>query len=117
MLVCSDPCKEVEKQLRGAGYWSFHFSGGRTAIQSAKHELFDMAVVISSADSMDSVETVLNLREIRPAMPIVVIAEKNNRDWRGADRAVMSQTLGKITVVSSGEFKSVLEEFQTCEID
>ncbi|MGH9857243.1 MAG: hypothetical protein ACRD4B_05305, partial [Acidobacteriota bacterium] len=70
MLVCSTACKDVEEQLRVAGYWSVHFSGGRTAIQRVKHELFDMAVVISTADSVDSVETVLNLREIRPAMPI-----------------------------------------------
>jgi DNA-binding response OmpR family regulator len=112
MLVCSNACKGVEEQLRDAGYWTLHFSGGRAAIQRVKHELFDMAVVISTGDSVDSVETVLNLREIRPAMPIVVIAEKDNRDWRGADQAVMSQTLGKTTVVSSGEFTSFLAEVQ-----
>ena len=48
-------------------------ASGEEAIFRAQRAIFDMAVLVSTGKSMDMAETVFNLRDARPAMPILVM--------------------------------------------
>lgn len=55
-------------------------SNGRSALSRVRTEAFDAAVIASTGEEMDVVETVLNLRDIRAAMPVFILAERARSD-------------------------------------
>lgn len=77
MLVCSGSCEEVQKCLLATGCAIIKINSGEDAIFQAQRGTFNMAVLVSTGNSMDVAETVLNLRDARPAMPIVIIVSPN----------------------------------------
>jgi CheY-like chemotaxis protein len=78
MLVCSKPSDEVEKCLLAAGYEVTRANDGEAAISQAQHAVFDMAVLVSTGMAMDVAETVFNLRDIRPTMQIIIMADRHS---------------------------------------
>jgi hypothetical protein len=74
LLVCSNTCDEVEKVLANAGCVVVLARDGGAAISQARAQLFDAAVLVSSGREMDLAATALNLRAVRPSMPIAIAA-------------------------------------------
>jgi CheY-like chemotaxis protein len=79
LLVSSAPCDEVEEVLRRQGCVITRVSDGNSAVQKASKQFFDAVVVISTGKDMDLIETVLNLRDVRWLMKIIMLA-----DWADA---------------------------------
>ena len=73
MLVSADSCDEVQKYLLATGCEIVKVNRGEDAIFQAQHATFNTAVLVSTGKTMDMAETVLNLRDTRPAMPIVIM--------------------------------------------
>ena len=73
MLVSADSCEEVQECLLTTRCDIINIDNGPDAIFQAQRGTFNMAVLVSTGKSMDMAETVLNLRDARPAMPIVII--------------------------------------------
>ena len=57
LLVCSPDCNRVEENLRHAGYRVVKVADGTVAIERAKHEPLNAAVLISTGTQMDLAET------------------------------------------------------------
>ena len=70
LLVCSDPCEDVEQRLAQSGYKLTHADDGESAVARAQREMFDAAVLMSTGEKMDLLETAFNLKDIRRSMPI-----------------------------------------------
>jgi CheY-like chemotaxis protein len=66
-------CRKVQTMLQGAGCAVTDAVGAVDAISRAQHGIFDMAILVSTGKAMDVAETVFNLRDARPYMPIFVI--------------------------------------------
>jgi hypothetical protein len=64
----------VEKVLANAGCLVVLAKDGGAAISQARAQLFDAAVLVSSGREMDLAATALNLRAVRPSMPIAIAA-------------------------------------------
>jgi hypothetical protein len=80
MLVRSKPIDEVEQYLLATGGEVVTLDDGESAINEAQHARFDMAVLVSTGKGMDLAETVFNLRDVSPSMPIVIIADGYGRE-------------------------------------
>ena len=78
MVVCSDFHDDLESHLVWEGWNVIWVYDAKTAIAKARRERFDLTVLISTGKEMDITETLLNLRDIRRSMPIVVVAETPN---------------------------------------
>jgi DNA-binding response OmpR family regulator len=80
LLVSADSCDEVKTSLLATGYKIVNASDGEHAISQTQHATFGMAVLVSTGKTMDMAETVFNLRDTRPAMPIVIITAAADRE-------------------------------------
>ncbi len=108
LLVCSPDCNRVEQHLLHAGYWVTKVGEGAAAIERAKHELLNAAVLISTGKEMDLAETVLNLRDVNPAVEIIIIANLDNAEEKAAQTAAIVQALPETTVLTVRELDRYL---------
>ena len=87
LLVSTTPHDAVQDCLRAAGSRITLAQNGQDAVHCAEHGSFDMAVIVSTGTYMDLVETYLHIRDLNPAMEIILLSEKGNagHDDRMAD--------------------------------
>jgi hypothetical protein len=85
MLIGSDQNGTLEKRFQTAGYQVIAVKEPDEAIDHARHEVFDIAVVVSAGSVINDAETIFNLRDFNPSIEIVVLIES----WRkSSDRFV-----------------------------
>ena len=58
---------------------------------------------------MDLVETILNLRDIRPSMPVIVLIEPASAEPNDAAQAIIAQAIPEVTIFSLSEFHKHLD--------
>ena len=75
MVVCSEFNDNLAPDSARDGWRLIWVYDGKTAISKVRREKFDMIVLLSTGKEMDVTETLLNLRDIRESMPIVVVTE------------------------------------------
>jgi DNA-binding response OmpR family regulator len=88
LLVSSIQRDDVQECLVAAGSIITLARDGRDAIDQAEHAVFDMAVLVSTGQVMDLMETYLNLRDIKPNMDIVILTDAEQKcevQVQGAD--------------------------------
>ena len=108
LLVCSRECTRVEKHLRHAGYSVTKVGEGTAAIERAKHQPLNAAVLISTGGEMDLAETALNLKDVNPAVEIIVVVGSHNAGEKATQTAAIVRALPKTSVVTISEFDRCL---------
>jgi DNA-binding response OmpR family regulator len=73
LLVSASACENEKHLLTDNGLDVVKSNSGEDAIFRAKHATFDLAVLVSTGKTMDMAETVFNLRDAHPAMPIIIL--------------------------------------------
>ena len=109
LLVCSRGCGRVEEVLRHAGYWITKVADGTAAIERAKHEPLNAAVLISTSGKMDLAETALNLKDINPAVEIVIVSGSDQAEEKSAQMAAIVRALPETSVTTVNEFGHYLD--------
>jgi CheY-like chemotaxis protein len=79
LLVSALARADVEKLLEAAGCRVTRTNAGETAVDRVRRENFDVAVLMSTGETMDIIETALNLADIRRSLPIIIIANGDDR--------------------------------------
>lgn len=79
MLVGSEDEAVLERRLRAAGCDVVMVKDGETAFERARHEFFDGAVLVARGSVINLTETIFNLRDINPAMNIVVVLDRSGK--------------------------------------
>jgi DNA-binding response OmpR family regulator len=73
MVVSAEACDDVETCLVSSGWEAVKASDGVAAVVRAHREHFDLAVLISTGEDMDIMETLLNLRDTQKSLPLLVV--------------------------------------------
>ena len=107
-MVCSPGCNRVEEHLVQAGYAVTKVGEGAVAIERAKHELLNAAVLISTGKEMDLAETALNLRDVNPGVEIIIITDSQHAEERDAQAAAIVRALPGTTLLRSNELERYL---------
>ena len=106
LLVCSRRCEEVESQLAKFGCRLTKVPDGSKALGTIRHKPFDTAIVLSTGEQMDLVETILNLRDIRPSMPVIVLLDPASSDPHAAAQAIIARALPEIPIFTLSELQA-----------
>jgi DNA-binding response OmpR family regulator len=111
LLVCSRDCTRVEEHLLHGGYRVTKVDEGTAAIERAKHESFNAAVLISTGTEMDLAETVLNLRDVNPGVEIIIVAGSDNAEEKAAQTAALVRALPETNVLTISDLDHYLAAF------
>jgi hypothetical protein len=112
LLVCSRRCAEVESQLANLECRLTKVRDGNKALGKIRHETFDTAILLSTGEQMDLVETILNLRDIRPSMPVIVLIDPVNSEPNAAAQAIIARAIPEVPVFTVTEFQTHLESIE-----
>ncbi|MGH7830519.1 MAG: hypothetical protein ACREP8_10115, partial [Candidatus Binatia bacterium] len=105
LLVSSDAFHEVEKCLLTAGCWVTKVTDGETALAQAERDIFDVAVIVSTGESMDLAETVFNLRDINDSMQILLV-DQDDGDPNAIAKEIMAQAAPNTKLLSLNELEN-----------
>ena len=102
MLVCSDPCDEVEKCLLSAGCW----------VVQARRDIFYAVVLVSTGKGMDLAETVFNLRDISRSMQIIIVADQSGVAQSPVPRETLARLTPNTQVLTMAELATQLAQLE-----
>ena len=109
LLVSSKSDGPVARCLADAGCLFTRVRDSTAALYRIRHETFDTVVVVSTGKEMDLVETVLNLRDIKPSIPIVVLSDPTNPQRDPALEGIISRAIPQLAILTLEEFQSRLD--------
>ena len=112
MLVCSDPCDEVEKCLLSAGCWVVKVKDGETAVSQARRDIVDAVVLVSTGKGMDLAETVFNLRDISRSMQIIIVADQSGVAQSPVPRETLARLTPNTQVLTMAELATQLAQLE-----
>ena len=108
LLVSTGRCQEVEDLLKSARCAVVKASNGSDALSRARREKLDGIFLVSSTPDMDLAETALNLRDMHPALPMVIISD-GERDKEETNRsASVLRVIPEVRVIARDELNSYL---------
>ena len=79
--------------------------GHGVAPEPTKREL---DILLSTGEQMDLVETILNLRNIRPEMPVIVLVDPASSEPNAAARSIIARAIPEIAIFTLSEFQAHL---------
>ncbi len=82
---------------------------GSAAMNRARHEALDAAILISTGPEMDLAETALNLRDINPSMTIIFVADLQAENQEADQTDAIAHAIPKATVLTAGELGLYLD--------
>ena len=109
LLVSSKSGGPVARSLADAGCLFTRVRDGTAALYRMRHETFDTVVLVSTGKEMDLVETVLNLRDMRPSIPIIVLSDPTNPKRDPALEGIVSRAIPQLAILTLQEFQSRLD--------
>lgn len=76
MLVGLDAKQVLERRFQSIGARVTRVSDGEAALERARHEIFDAAVLVSKGSLVNVAETVFNLRDVNRSMTITIVIDR-----------------------------------------
>lgn len=115
LLVCSHRRAEVEAQLAGCGLRLRRVRDGSAALGSVRHQVFDTAILLSTGEQMDLVETILNLRDIRPTMPVIVLIDSPASELPANTQAILADAVPEVPIFNLSQLLAHLAHSNPAE--
>jgi len=76
MLVGSDDSQILERRFKAAGYQVLTVADTLTAIEHARREPLDTAVLVSTGSLVNVADTAFNLRDLNRSMEIIILVNR-----------------------------------------
>jgi PleD family two-component response regulator len=110
LLVCSRRCAEVEARLAKIGCRLKKVRDGNQALDTVRHHSFDTAILLSTGEQMDLVETILNLRDIRPSMPVIVLIDPLSSEPSANVQAILARAIPEIPIFTLSQLRTRMDQ-------
>lgn len=110
MIVSSELDEDLDARLMDHGWNVAWMYDAHSALAQARRDNFDIAVLISTGKEMDLTETLLNLRDIRPSMPVAVLCESGAAFEHLPQAAIVS--LAAVKSLTSHDLDGLLRGFE-----
>jgi hypothetical protein len=81
---------------------------GGAAVSRARHEHLDATILISTGKDMDLAETALNLRDINPAVEIIILVNKESTREEAAQTDAVAHAIPKTRILTTHELNGYL---------
>jgi len=109
LLVSSEAGGPVATSLTAAGRLFTRVRDGAEALRRVHDEQFDLVVVVSTGKEMDLVETVLNLRDIRPSVPLIALSDPADPARDPAIENILSLAIPEVAILTVEQFQNGLK--------
>lgn len=76
LLVGQDHDQVLERRFRAASWHVVAMADCQSAVDQARHQPFDVAVVIARGSLISTAEVIFNLRDINRRMEIILVVER-----------------------------------------
>ena len=76
MLVGSDDSQILERRFKAAGYQVLTVADSLTAIEHARREPLDTAVLVSTGSLVNIADTAFNLRDLNRSVEIIILVNR-----------------------------------------
>ena len=76
ILVVVDHSQILERRFKAAGYEVFTVTDGMAAIDHARREPWDAAVLVSTGSLVNVADTAFNLRDLNRSMEIIILVNR-----------------------------------------
>jgi hypothetical protein len=76
MLVGLDQSRILERRFKAAGYQVLTVADSLTAIEHARREPLDTAVLVSTGSLVNVADTVFNLRDLNRSVEIIILVNR-----------------------------------------
>jgi hypothetical protein len=108
LLVSTNACDEVEESLHHTDCEVIKVQDGVAAVERVKHATIDTAILVSAGHAMDRAETALNLRDINPAVEIIIIATHRPHGRKPPPSEVLGAAIPNTRVLTPHELGQYL---------
>jgi hypothetical protein len=108
MLVGIDNKQIVEKQLQAAGWRVLKVTDDEAALNHARHETFDKAVMVSRGSLINVAETIFNLRDLNGSMEIIIVVDRLGKQTKRFLRQLLEHPIEGTQIMTRRQLQKLL---------
>lgn len=110
-MIGRDHNQVVEKRLRAAGSEVVQATDYEVALDIARHQMFDIAVLLSQGSLLNVTETAFNLRDINQRMEIIIVVERRAGNSNRFLQQLLEHPIEKTNIVTRRQLQRQLQEW------
>ena len=111
ILIGRDHNQVVEKRLRAAGSEVVQATDYEVALDIARHQMFDIAVLLSQGSLLNVTETAFNLRDLNQRMEIIIVVERRAGNSNRFLQQLLEHPIEKTNIVTRRQLQRQLQEW------
>jgi DNA-binding response OmpR family regulator len=108
MLVGADPKQILEKRFNAAGWQVVKATNEQAAIEHARREPVETAVLVSSHSLTDVAETIFNLRDLNNSIEIIILLDHHGRQANRFLRQLLEHPIEGTRIVTRRQLQTRL---------
>jgi CheY-like chemotaxis protein len=108
MLLGVDNKQILEKRLQAAGYQVIKVTDEEAALEQVRHEIFDKAVMVSTASLINTAEMIFSLRDLNRCMEIIILIDRRGRHSNRLLRQLVLHPIGGTQIMTRRELQKAL---------
>ena len=108
MLVGVDNKQILEKRLQAAGCQVIKVADQEAALDHARHEVFDKAVMVSRGSLINVAETIFNLRDFNRSMEIIILVDRLDKQTNRFLRRLLEHPIEGTQIMTRRQLQKVL---------
>ena len=110
MLVGFDAKQVLERRFQSAGARVTRVSDGAAALERARHQVFDAAVLVSKGSLINVAETAFNLRDLNRSMAITIVVDRLGTQTNRFLRQLLEHPIEGTQIVTRRQLQKQLHD-------